>query len=155
MKFLITNRNRITSLDGLLNQKHIVISMCEPDMNLDFPVLPKNPNRLGVLQLSFADLDNINDAKQVGQAHYLMTQEQADQVVAFVNEHMDSIETIICQCDGGVSRSSGMAAALSKILNGDDSWVFNSKEYVPNRYVYRLIMNAYHDWCTVGLNILL
>lgn len=145
MKFLITNRNRITSLDGLLHSKHIVISMCEPDMNLDFPVLPKNPNRLGVLQLSFADLDNINDAKQIGQGHYLMTKEQAEEVVAFVSKHVNSIETIVCQCDGGISRSSGMAAALSKILNGDDSWVFDSKEYVPNMLVYRMIINTWYN----------
>ena len=145
MKFLITNRNRITSLDGLLNQKHIVISMCEPDMNLDFPRLPGNSNRRGVLRLSFADLDNINDAKQIGQAHYLMTKEQAEEVIAFVNKHVNSIETIICQCDGGVSRSSGMAAALSKIFNGDDSWVFNSREYVPNMFVYRMIMNTWYN----------
>ena len=146
MKFLITNREKITSLDGLLNQKHIVISMCEPDMGLDFPELPGNPNRLGVLRLSFADIDDINSAKQIGQEHYLMTKDQAEEVIAFVSKYMmNSIETIICQCDGGISRSSGMAAALSKILNGDDSWVFNSKEYVPNRYVYRLIMNAWYN----------
>ena len=146
MKFLITNRIRITSLDGLLNQKHIVISICEPDMGLEFPILPENPSRLGVLQLSFADLDDIDSAKQIGQGHFLMTKKQARKVIAFVNKHMDSIETIICQCDGGISRSSGIAAALGSILNGHDSWVFNSEEYVPNMFVYRMIMNAYHDF---------
>lgn len=145
MKFLITNRIRITSLDGLLHSKHIVISICEPEMGLNFPVLPENPNRLGVLKLSFTDLDGADAAKQIGQEHLLMTKKQAQKIVAFVNKYMDSVETIICQCDGGVSRSSGTAAALSNILNGHDSWVFNSKEYVPNMFVYRMIMNVYHD----------
>jgi len=145
MKFLITNRERITSLDGLLQSKHIVISMCEPEMGLDFPELSENPNRLDVLRLSFTDIDDIDSARQIGQEHLLMTKEQAEEVVIFVNKYVDSIETIICQCDGGISRSSGMAAALSKVLNGDDLWVFNSKKYVPNRYVYRLIMNAYYN----------
>lgn len=145
MKFLITNRERITSLDGLLSQKHIVISICEPDLNLGFPELPKNPSRLGVLRLSFTDIDDINAAKQIGQAHYLMAREQAEEVVAFVRKYVNSIETIVCQCDGGISRSSGMAAALSKILNGDDSWVFNSKEYVPNMLVYRMIINTWYN----------
>jgi len=145
MKFLITNRERITSLDGLLQSKHIVISMCEPEMGLDFPELSENPNRLDVLRLSFTDIDDIDSARQIGQEHFLMTKEQAKKVVGFVNKYVGSIDTIICQCDGGVARSSGMAAALSKVLNGDDSWVFNSKEYVPNMFVYRLIMNAYYD----------
>lgn len=145
MKFLITNRGRIASLDGLLRSKHIVISICEPGMGLAFPELPENSNRLDVLRLSFTDMDSVDNAKQIGQAHFLMTKEQAKKVVGFVNKYVGSIDTIICQCDGGVARSSGMAAALSKVLNGDDSWVFNSKEYVPNMFVYRLIMNAYYD----------
>jgi len=145
MKFLITNREKIISLDGLLNQKHIVISICEPDMGLDFPELPENPNRLGVLRLSFTDIDDIDAAKQIGQAHYLMTKEQAEEVVVFVKKYANSIETIVCQCDGGISRSSGMAAALSKIFNWDDSWVFDSKEYVPNMFIYSMIINTWYN----------
>ena len=140
MKFLITNRKKITSLDGLLQLKHIVISICEPEMGLDFPVLPENPNRLGVLQLSFADIDKAD----IGHEHLLMTKEQAQEVIAFVNKYVESIDAIICQCDGGVSRSSGMAAALSKIINGDDAWVFNSTKYVPNMFVYRMITNTHY-----------
>ena len=143
IKFLITNRERITSLDGSLQLKHVVISICCP--HNDFPKLPENDKRLGLLQLKFVDLDKADDAKQIGQEHLLMTEEQAKVILAFVDKYYNLIEAIICQCDAGVSRSAGVAAALSKILNGDDSWVFNSKEYIPNMYVYRMIINKYYN----------
>lgn len=141
MKFLITNRDKITCLK--LEISHIVISICEPEK--DFPELLENNKRLGLLQLIFTDEDKVGSAKQIGQEHLLMTKEQAQEVISFIDKHSDLAEAIVCQCDGGISRSSGMAAALSKILNGDDSWIFNSKEYVPNMYVYKMIMNEYYS----------
>lgn len=147
MEFLITDRKKITSLDGLLQGKHIVISVC--CSHNDFPKLPENDSRLDTLQLRFSDLDNIEDVKKMTELsdheRILFTKEQAKEILFLVDKHIGLIETIVCQCDAGVSRSSGIAAALSKILNGDDMWVFNSKKYTPNMFVYRTIMNVYHN----------
>ena len=41
-------------------------------------------------------------------------------------------------CEAGISRSAGAVAALSKVINGDDSYFF--KMFLPNRLVYRLIL---------------
>jgi len=138
MKFLIANRYSILHLKP--EADHIVISICEPEYS--FPSLPKNSNRLGLLQLKFSDLDR-NSAKQIGQEHMLMTKDQAKEILNFVNKYKNKVKLILCQCDGGVSRSSGTAAALSKILNNDDKWVFSSRNYAPNMYVYRLLINEY------------
>ena len=51
---------------------------------------------------------------------------------------MDEIEWIIVHCEAGVSRSAGAVAALSKLLNGDDSYFF--KHFLPNTLVYKLIL---------------
>jgi len=139
MKFLITNRHSITYLKPEVD--HVVISICEPENS--FPDLPENNKRLGLLQLKFTDLDRVDTAREIGQEHMLMTKDQAKEVLSFVNEYKNKVELIICQCDGGVSRSSGTAAALSKILNNDDEWVFSSTNYVPNMHVYRLLINEY------------
>ena len=139
MEFLITNRHSIKYLKPEV--KHIVISICEPDY--PFPRLPENRQRRGLLQLKFTDIDKVDTAKQIGQEHLLMTKDQAKEILSFVNKYKNKANLIICQCDGGVSRSSGTAAALSKILNNDDRWVFGSKNYIPNMYVYRLLMNEY------------
>ena len=45
---------------------------------------------------------------------------------------------VICQCDAGISRSSGMAAAIAKAFNGEDNWLF--EHYIPNRTVYRKVL---------------
>ena len=139
MEFLITNRHGITYLKPEVD--HVVISICEPESL--FPDLPKNNKRLGLLRLKFTDLDGIDIAKQIGQEHLLMTKDQAKEILSFVDKYKDKVNLIICQCDGGVSRSSGTAAALSKILNNDDRWVFSSRNYIPNMYVYRLLINEY------------
>jgi len=139
MKFLITNRYGITYLRPEVD--HIVISICAPGYL--FPDLPENERRLGLLQLKFVDLDRVDIAKQMGQEHLLMTKDQAKEILSFVNEFENKVSLIICQCDAGISRSSGTAAALSKILNDDDKWVFSSRNYVPNMYVYRLLINEY------------
>ena len=139
MEFLITNRHNITYLRPEVD--HVVISICEPDY--PFARLPENKQRLGLLQLKFTDLDWVDAAKEIGQDHLLMTKDQAKEILSFVNEYKNKIKLIICQCDGGVSRSSGTAAALSRILNNDDEWVFSSRNYVPNMHVYRLLINEY------------
>jgi predicted protein tyrosine phosphatase len=74
----------------------------------------------------------------------LFTENDADQILDFVESHPEA-ELIIVHCDGGVSRSAGIAAALSKILTGSDFNIFNSKRYQPNMHVYRTILNRWHS----------
>jgi len=137
MKFLILNR----LLASIFTQSvdHILISICT--FEDDFPELPEDNKRMGVLRLSFADTDE----KKAEKEQLPITESQAEEILNFVDRYKDKVELIICQCDGGISRSSGIAAALSKILNNDDKWVFNSKRYLPNMYVYRLLLNKYSN----------
>lgn len=50
---------------------------------------------------------------------------------------------MVLHCDAGMSRSPGVAAALSKVLVGDDSQFF--KRYRPNMRVYRTLLERYYD----------
>jgi hypothetical protein len=52
------------------------------------------------------------------------------------------IKLCICQCNAGISRSAGVAAALSYIVSQDDSWVFENPRYLPNRIVCRTILDV-------------
>ena len=54
------------------------------------------------------------------------------------------INLCICQCDTGISRSAGTTAALSYIVNQDDAWVFEDRRYMPNRLVYRTLLDVYY-----------
>jgi hypothetical protein len=42
----------------------------------------------------------------------------------------------------GICRSAGIAAAISKVLTGDDSRFFDKSRYVPNMLCYRLTLEA-------------
>lgn len=68
----------------------------------------------------------------------LFNDEQARKVVEFVKD--SSAKTmIVVNCEAGISRSAGVAAALRKHFNGDDMEVFNRAH--PNMFVYRKLMN--------------
>lgn len=49
-------------------------------------------------------------------------------------------DTIYCLCDAGISRSSAIAAALSKYYNGNDSNIWNDWHYEPNKHIYRMLL---------------
>lgn len=144
MEFLILNRQLITRISP--NVPHIVISITEPCNR--FPqikgVLNNNSNFCGVLRQCYTDEDDMNDAIRGKIDHHMFTDEQAIDVLKFVNFHIrkNNIECVVCQCDGGISRSSATAAALSFILNGPgtEQWIFDHGEFFPNKFVYNKIL---------------
>ena len=139
MNFMIMSRAVIPTMNDKLIAPHIVISICEP--HNEFVEIPDNSDRIGYIQLKYTDDDRLTN-NNTGK---LFTEQQAEEILKLVESVGDRAKLIICQCDGGVSRSSATAAALSKIINDDDSWVFKSPQYVPNMLVYRTILNVWHD----------
>lgn len=141
MEFMILNRGQVLTIAKDILEPHVVLSVREPNRpKADYPI---NDTRIAVRHFVFTDEDSEETAKKLGQTHLLMTDEQAEDLVKFVKEFEGHITLIVCQCDGGLSRSAGMAAALSVIYNGpgSDSHIFNKK--IPNRYVYRKILEAH------------
>ena len=69
-----------------------------------------------------------------------MAKEIVDFVANFVT--WENLELIVCQCDAGISRSAGIAAALAKCLNGDDKYYF--KHFLPNSLVYSQIIKEWN-----------
>jgi len=73
-----------------------------------------------------------------------------DGLVAMSDEHAIQIADfvvcwrryplIVCQCEAGISRSAGVAAAIMKYLVGDDKSIFNCDLLLPNRYVYEKVL---------------
>ena len=69
-----------------------------------------------------------------------------DAVIAvdFVRYHQHKADTLVVNCEAGISRSAGMAAALSHIFNliPTDQEIFSCGRWIPNRYVNRQILEA-------------
>jgi predicted protein tyrosine phosphatase len=107
----------------------------------DVARLPVNELCQGVLRQSFPDADG---PSMLYTEDELFSPTQAAEVWAFVRQHRPSIARILVHCDAGISRSSAMAAAISKALTGDDKRFFGAR-YLPNRRVYRLMLEAYEE----------
>lgn len=72
-----------------------------------------------------------------------MSDEDAKNILDFVFKHKD-VENIVVHCDAGISRSAGVAAALSKIFNKDDMEYFSPETiYSPNMCCYNEILDCW------------
>ena len=99
--------------------------------------------RIGLLQMSFADADNMVWAERLERMQIEMFQEKhANQILDFVNDMWDKVELFMVHCEAGQSRSPAIAAAITKIRGGDDSIYFSSK--IPNALVYRVMLETAH-----------
>ena len=72
----------------------------------------------------------------------LFSKNHAKKILDLVEREKYNIQHIICVCDAGISRSSATAAAISKILYNDDSFVFDSPRYIPNTHIYNTILKT-------------
>jgi predicted protein tyrosine phosphatase len=136
MKIKVFNEEEIQHF--ITEEKHIVVSIQDP--NYGFVILPANSNRIDWVGLNFYDLDE--DTEVFPYSKFIFTSIQARIILDFVDLWKNKIDLICINCCAGISRSAGVAAALSKILNGDDSYYF--KHYLPNMLVYRKILKEYY-----------
>ena len=63
----------------------------------------------------------------------------AKEVWAIVDKYKKDVDLIVINCEAGVSRSAGVGAAISKVLNGDDKDFF--RYFCPNIFIYRKVIN--------------
>lgn len=55
---------------------------------------------------------------------------------------------LISQCDHGVSRSVGVAAAIARVHGLDHERYFHQPEVVPNLLVFERLLKSYHVRCS-------
>lgn len=132
MRFFVYSRGAI---EGVAPHEvpHVIISITTtPD---DQARLPEGETCRGVLRLSFLDADRPSDSQPESM---LFSDAHADAIWDFVLGHRPHIERVVVHCDAGFSRSPAVAAALSKVLLGDDQELF--RRYRPNMRVYRTLL---------------
>lgn len=125
----------------MAEEPFILISVTDP--GADEAVCPDTSLCRGALHLQFDDAEYKG---QTPRGKTLISKQDANAILALVRQHiMDApkaVGLIVCQCEMGRSRSAGIAAALSRILTGEDASYFT--DYYPNRWVYQTIL----DCCT-------
>ena len=143
-KIIALSRKEIESSQSLVS--NIIISIRSPGSRR--AIIGDNCP-LDVLWLEFNDVD---DQGRVWTLHgyevketKLFSEKEAKEVFEFVNKYKNQVELIICQCEAGISRSSGMAAALCTILGDteqDSEFWIGQNRYKPNAHVYRTMLEA-------------
>jgi predicted protein tyrosine phosphatase len=130
MKFLIMSKDKVSKF--AYPHRYAVIGVVSHD-----DVHPElQEGYVDALRLNFYDIDFKIDV------YPGITDVDADRIIEFVENNKNLVDLFVVHCNAGISRSSGIAAALSFIYNGDDAWVFSDHRYMPNMLVYRKILKA-------------
>ncbi len=139
MDFVVVSRQEIET--GIpVRTAYVVISITDPKSR---PARIKRPAGFrDVLRLQFHDAVPVT-VFTLPPEIVLMNEDHAREIWQFVDKWQETIATIVVHCEQGMSRSPAVAAAISKILDGDGSQFFH--EYMPNRYVYDLMMTVAED----------
>lgn len=120
-------------------EPYAVISITDP--NLEHPSLARSEFRRAVLPLRFYDIDGRIAATRVGEQIVGFTAEMARQIRDFVEaQRASGVSLMIVNCEFGMSRSAGVASALSFFYNYDET--FFLVHYQPNSFVRRLVLEA-------------
>lgn len=125
------------------HEDYVLISISSPG---DDPTqLLDDPHRREALFLEFHDIESQKDCTASmldswGIRPKEFSKGQAQTVSKFVNEWMHEVDVFVCQCEAGISRSAGCAAAISKHVNKNDAFFF--KNYHPNTLVRKRLLRA-------------
>jgi len=123
-----------------LREPHAVVSIRTPGG--PSARLMTGPATLGVLYVAFPDLGRdymkLPESEKTYRDDELFGRKDARVILDFFLKHKDAAEVFVVHCEGGLSRSPGVAAALCKISGQDDSPWFKRK--TPNGLVYAVML---------------
>ena len=133
MKFKVLSRQAFEEFKS--DEPFIVISITDPRSER----VRVDNLFMDILYLQFYDLDDQTKMKDFK----LFTDTDAKNILYFVDYYKSKVDLLVVHCEAGISRSVGVAGALSKIYNRSDEYYF--KHYLPNMLVYRTLLNNYEE----------
>lgn len=159
MKFVVMSRRDAVQYSYITHiEKSVIISICD-----SYDLAPKfkrvNSNGIkDILSLSFDDVQLPSGASERyiwkkdegllldtldNTPYVVISEKDAKDIVSFVKKWYDKVDTIIVHCNAGISRSSGVCAAIMKAMTGDDSQIFESPKYMPNTTCYKVVLEEF------------
>lgn len=154
MEIHVLSRRAVEAMQPL-DEPHLIVSINCPDELA--ARIRTNQATLGRVDLFFWDLDHcptgpvtdptgrlqVLDGSEIPEGH-LSQPSDAKRIIDLVEAHPEAKQVVV-HCTAGISRSSGVAAALHKVLNGDDSVIFSSRRYSPNMRIYRMVLEEWYS----------
>jgi len=95
-----------------------------------------------ILSLSFDDVEKEDSVNTHGK-EFCMSFDDGKKIANFITKWYDKVETIIVHCDGGISRSAGVAAAIMRVKEGDDFPIFDNQNKHPNMTCYLRTLKSF------------
>ncbi len=120
---------------GTLTDTYAVISIQDSHMQGFGFQFAENQFCKGVLTLLFDDIVTDVDGA------VLFTDDMAESIIAFIEQHRKSVDTLLIHCYAGQSRSRAVGAFAVGMLGGDNSKYF--EEGTPNQYIYDVLETAW------------
>lgn len=116
----------------------IIISIRDPNkVKPEFNI--NNSSIKDILYLSFYDISE--ETKSIFGGYESMSPIDAILIRDFVLKWQNEIDAIWVQCEMGMSRSAGIAAAIMEYFDIDSKEILESNQYYPNRLCYDLTKN--------------
>jgi hypothetical protein len=133
-EIVVKSRDTVGEYIKGLNKDFILISVTNPGWK--FVEVPESEHCRGVLQLRFQDTSRKRPDK------LYFKRKQALLIKRFVEKN--NVPIVISQCDHGISRSAGVAAALARVNGLDVEWFFSQAGLIPNMFVFDRLLGVYH-----------
>jgi predicted protein tyrosine phosphatase len=133
VEIVVTNRQNMIKLSYMINNPCALISIRGTYDSR--PKFKHNSNIKRILELCF------DDVEEDCYPELAMRYEDAVAIANFVKSLKD-IDILYIHCEAGISRSAGVAAAISKALTGDDTYFFE-RPFCPNMNCYKLTLKAF------------
>lgn len=102
-----------------------------------------------VFRLSLDDI-SLNDLANLGEMQNNFMPE-ADELAEFIYKAYNGNRKIICQCEYGMSRSAGCAAAILQHFEGPGIEIFVDYDYSPSLLVYHKVIAVLERYKNVKL----
>ena len=135
MNKIIVKSRRETKLMPAYSRPWACISITDADAS---DARMPTRNRVGLLRLKF------DDVTVPMQSWIAFSTEDARRILAFAAEVWPKADILHVHCEAGISRSAGVAAALSRLYFGDNEEFFKSP-YRPNSLVYYTILDLHQE----------
>ena len=106
------------------------------DTNKKFNSISHIPFK-STLELHFDDVEDGDGSPNI------ITKRHAESILGFIIYNWDLVKHLIICCDGGVSRSAAVAAAIRLRLGMDDWGIWRDGSKAPNMTVFRLLIDTF------------
>lgn len=130
MNIIVVPKNKLKEIYNIKNTILISITSDEPAIT--------NFQEQHILRLYFDDVNSSVDGR-------LFSTYDANKIKSFIINRPSNIDTILCSCDAGISRSAGVASALMYWMNGSDNEIWSNNKYRPNSFIYHTLLKILFD----------